>query len=269
MNQLLIEAFNTWPYWQVKHSSSVPTYLYELTSGLTNTSHLVRMGERYYVIRLNAQEGSALAINRLHERRIVEKLSLHKLSSHKLCPNIVYPEVHAMEKEQRFTVFEYIDGRTWSDHDFADVKNQQRLMQTIEMYQQLVVDIPEFDYLRCVKSYWEAIAQRHITLHADVAAAFVAFCQHVDLFLKNSYTPVLSHHDLVPSNIMETQQGLVILDWEYAGMGHPDFDSIYIKKYKEGSVDMQEPAIDLENINAKSPIEQLIDWLNYLWLILR
>lgn len=264
MNQQLIEALNSWPYWQVETALSEPTYIRELTSGLTNKSHVVRMGERYYVIRLNEQGHCALAVNRLYEQRIVEKLS-----SLRLCPTIVYPERHAVEHDQRFTVFEYIDGRTWDSHDFVDAKNQQRLLQTIETYQQVMVDIPEFDYLGCVHNYWEAVAQQNITVNTHVASAFTDFCQHLDLFLKHAYTPVLSHHDLVPDNIMETQQGLVVLDWEYAGMGHPDFDTAYIKIYIEGSVGPQASAIDIVNINEKPLMEQLINWLNYLWLMLR
>lgn len=263
MNQQLIEALNTWPHWQVEQPGP-PIYLYELTSGLTNKSHLVCVEERYYVIRLNAQDPCALAINRLHEHIIVEKLS-----SYKLCPKIVYPEAHIVECDQRFTVFEYVDGRTWDNHDFVDRSNQQRLLQAIETYQQLVVNIPVFDYLRCVHNYWEAIIQRDIVLNADVVAAYTVFCQRLDLFLKNSYTPVLSHHDLVPDNIIETQQGLMILDWEYASMGHPDFDRMYIQKYISGSLDMQTSAVDILKINVKSPIEQLVNWLNYLWLMLR
>lgn len=264
MHQQLTEALNTWPCWQVEGATNAPIYLRELTSGLTNNSHLVRMGERYYVIRLNARGDSALAINRVHERRIVEKLLPYKL-----CPRIVYPEIHTVEREQRFTVFEYVDGRIWDNHDFVDISNQQRLSQAIETYQQLVVNIPKFDYLRCLYNYWEAVAQRNITLHVDVAEAFAAFSQCLDLFLKNSYTPVLNHHDLVPDNIIETQQGLVILDWEYAGMGHPDFDSVYIKKYMAGLVDMKISTTNILHIDNTSPMEQLIDWLNYLWLMLR
>lgn len=263
MNQLLIKALNTWPQWHVEQATA-PIYVRELTSGLTNKSHLVRMGSRYYVIRLNEQGHCALAVNRLHEQRIVEQLSLHKL-----CPNIVYPEIHMVERDQRFTIFEYIDGRTWDNHDFVATHNQQRLLQTIGTYQQLMVHIPEFDYLGCVHNYWEAIVKKNITMNTRVVAAYAVFCQRLDVFLKRSYTPVLSHHDLVPDNIIETQQGLVILDWEYAGIGHPDFDLMYIKKYMADLVDTQTRTINILHSDKKSLMEQLIIWLNYLWLMLR
>lgn len=263
MNQLLAKALNTWPQWQVEQPSA-PIYLRELTSGLTNKSHLVRMGVCDYVIRLNEQGHCASAINRVHEQCIVETLS-----SHKLCPKVVFPNIYTVTCDQEVTVFEYMDGRAWDNHDFADKSNQQRLLRTMETYRQLMLDIPKFDYLGCVRSYWEAIGQRGITMNTDVVAAFAIFCQRVDLFLKPSYTPVLSHHDLVPDNIIETQQGLVILDWEYAGMGHPDFDSVYIKKYMAGLVETHPPMANILHTGNKPPIEQLIDWLNYLWLVLR
>jgi hypothetical protein len=40
-----------------------------------------------------------------------------------------------------------------------------------------------------------------------------------------SYEPVPCHNDLLPANFIGTPEGgLVILDWEYAGMGDPRFD---------------------------------------------
>ena len=35
---------------------------------------------------------------------------------------------------------------------------------------------------------------------------------------------VLCHHDLIPENIIKGAKGLFFIDWEYASMGHPQFD---------------------------------------------
>ena len=38
------------------------------------------------------------------------------------------------------------------------------------------------------------------------------------------YDPVPCHNDLLPANFIATDDGLVLLDWEYAGMGDRRFD---------------------------------------------
>ena len=38
------------------------------------------------------------------------------------------------------------------------------------------------------------------------------------------FRPVLCHNDLMPANLIDDGQRLWLLDWEYAGAGHPLFD---------------------------------------------
>ena len=38
------------------------------------------------------------------------------------------------------------------------------------------------------------------------------------------WEPVICHHDMVPENIIVNGRGLFIIDWEYASIGHPQFD---------------------------------------------
>ena len=38
------------------------------------------------------------------------------------------------------------------------------------------------------------------------------------------YTPALCHNDLLPANILDDNERIWIVDWEYAGMGNPLFD---------------------------------------------
>ena len=38
------------------------------------------------------------------------------------------------------------------------------------------------------------------------------------------YIPTLCHNDMLPANVLDDGQRVWIVDWEYAGMGHPLFD---------------------------------------------
>lgn len=263
ISPLLAQALSTWQDWAVEHPIP-PEYLHQLTLGHTNKSHVVRMGERRYVIRLNEQGPCTLAVNRYHERRIMTALS-----STAIAPTIVYPSIYDTCHSSYFTVFEYIEGPTWTINDFMNEYNQHRLSQKIDAYKHIVVNLPRFDYVHCLQNYWKEITQQGILIDPRIASKFMAFIPILASFLSHPYTPVLSHHDLNPDNIIETQQGLMILDWEYAGMGHPDFDTEYIKKNMSSVSDLKTSIKEVLACENKSPIEQLIDWLTYLWLVLR
>ena len=38
------------------------------------------------------------------------------------------------------------------------------------------------------------------------------------------YIPALCHNDMLPANVLDDGHRIWIVDWEYAGMGHPLFD---------------------------------------------
>ena len=40
------------------------------------------------------------------------------------------------------------------------------------------------------------------------------------------YRPAFCHNDLMPGNLIETEERLWLIDWEYAGIGHPLFDEL-------------------------------------------
>ena len=68
-------------------------------------------------------------------------------------------------------------------------------------------------------------------------------------FQNDNWSPVLCHHDLNPSNIIKTNKGMKIIDWEFAGFGH--------KKYDLHSIGLK----DGENFF----LDELINIINDLW----
>ncbi len=83
--------------------------------------------------------------------------------------------------------------------------------------------------------------------------------------------PALVHHDLHPGNLMLNNQQLVLIDWEYAGVGSPWVDILALKRHwgvKTESL-AQLPLLagwDLDAINdALAKTKDLMDCLNDLW----
>jgi len=76
----------------------------------------------------------------------------------------------------------------------------------------------------------------------------------------SGWTPVLCHHDLIPENILETDDGLVLLDWEYASLGHPDFDQRYVRHCLDSHLEQSQGSL-----LSGDTLDRLIYWLVILW----
>jgi aminoglycoside phosphotransferase (APT) family kinase protein len=72
------------------------------------------------------------------------------------------------------------------------------------------------------------------------------------------WEPVICHHDMVPENIIVNDDGLFIIDWEYAALGHPGLD--FLRLYGAGCA-----SADRQNGSFRSlfKVKQAMD---KLWL---
>jgi len=143
-----------------------------------------------------------------------KELAVHQaVASIGLAPKYVY--LHAPSDT---SVFKYLEGRTLSTEE---------LSKKIEL----------------VKS---AFAKEHLLRWQE-------FTKKMEGFDSRSWRPVISHHDLEPENILTTHNGIKIIDWEYAGNGHPDFDRI---------------SLNLDTIQPQELLREIHFWLNLLWSVL-
>jgi len=69
---------------------------------------------------------------------------------------------------------------------------------------------------------------------------------------------VICHHDMVPENIIETDRGLFIIDWEYAALGHPGLD--FLRLYGADYIINHQQQ---ESLQALLQVKQAMD---KLWL---
>ena len=63
------------------------------------------------------------------------------------------------------------------------------------------------------------IAEKNLDI--NIRQALFRIARSVD---NQDWIPVLCHHDLIPENIIQGPKGLFFIDWEYASLGHPQFD---------------------------------------------
>ena len=182
-----------------------------LINGKTNDSYLLDFKKFKLVLRLNNKNSSNLGINRQNE-----SLILQSLNKKNIIPNLVY-----MDITYEFIIYEYIEGIEL-DLSKTDSEDRKKLSSLIESYQDIQIDLPKFNYFNHVSLYWQKVKEiNHIgNLKENKMEAFL---DKLSNFQESNWPTLLTHHDL-ETNILVTDSGYKIIDWEYAGNGFHDFD---------------------------------------------
>ena len=210
--QLLQQTLANWRQWNTGcgELTAQPTLLSELSGGRTNRSFLVVSDEFKAVVRINAENGANLGIDRQRERLILELLQ----------PTGAVPRVLFQTNE--ILVTEFYEGRPWGDEDSRNSQQVTALNQLLQRIQAVKVrQLPRRNYVQYCQAYIdqlgsafaiEGLQQTILTAAAAIDAAH--------------WPEVICHHDLMPENILVTAGGLIVLDWEYAALGHPALDGL-------------------------------------------
>jgi len=198
-----------------------------LIHGKTNDSYLLDFKKFKLVLRLNNKNSLNLGINRQNE-----SLILQSLDKKNIVPNLVY-----MDNKYEFIIYEYIEGIEL-DLNKTDSEGRKKLLNLIESYQDIKIDLPKFNYFNHVSLYWKKI--KEINLISDLRKnKMEAFLANLNNFQQSNWPALLTHHDL-ETNILVTDGGYKIIDWEYAGNGFHDFD-----RYSMGLIEGSEMIDDL------------------------
>lgn len=208
-------AVDTWVHWSLPLQSP-PRVIKPLTGGLTNHSYLVNADGRRLVLRLNAENGAALGIDRHRERTV-----LAAIAGQDFAPLVVYCAPH-----EQLLVTEYIEGVHWSAPELAHSSEKSAaLMALIERIHHCAVAGPMFDYATHVRQYWQQLCAGQAPLPMQTYQLYRELEPLLDTFQTGMGQTVLCHHDLSPANIVEDAAGrLLVLDWEFAGCGEPLMD---------------------------------------------
>lgn len=194
--------------------SSQPQVVRELLGGKTNRSFLVASGAFQAVVRVNASNSSSLGIDRNRERKILQLLQ----------PTGCVPKI--LYSSDQVLVTEFCAGRHWTQADLSEVYNLRAVNAVLEQIQSIAVpDLPPRNYVDYCTAYISQLDQSMVD--SALAEKILSAAAAVD---SSAWPAVICHHDLVPENIIVTEDGLILLDWEYAAMGHPALD--YLRLYQ-------------------------------------
>ncbi len=217
VDERLAQSLAQWPQWPLGLKRT-PEVVAELAGGRTNNAYLIEVDAQQYVLRLENKNIHALGIQRDFERRVHQVLG----------PLGICPLLHFSHRSLHYSLFEYIRGRTWTALDFNQQEQREKLHKVIARYQTHAITqaiaAPSFDYIAHLQHYHQQLSAAGMDDAQLKSDSYLFFIAQFDDYLKNNPQRLLTHHDLNPENIIETPGRLVILDWEYAGLGLAEFD---------------------------------------------
>jgi len=189
-----------------------------LSGGSVNRSYSVLTPAGRFVLRLSQGPDAWLTSDRSAERE------LHRIAAKAL----IAPRIVAADRDDWWMVTEYVTGRLWMEPDFANPQRLARLGDTLRRLHELPPpDVGRFDLLQALSRYVERAGAEASYLDWAAAAWRVSAAEDRPL--------TILHHDLHGSNLIETNDRLVLIDWECAAVSDPLLDVACILSYHESA----------------------------------
>ena len=182
-----------------------------ILSGTSNHMFKVKTQAGVWMVRINR---AALGIDRHQEQQMMGLIE----------PLGIGPKVIENDPVSGHLITEFIDQPTWQRSDFQDPLLRLKLAASLQQIHQL-----EYRHLpsrldQRLKRYLKAIKN----VSQETSQQLLADIQHLDTLGFWQACNRLYHSDLNPQNLIGHQQ-LIIIDWEYAGQGHPFLDWLILE----------------------------------------
>lgn len=195
------------------------------------------------MLRVNNPDASKLGVNHQTELTV-----LKHLASKAWVPTVYFANY-------TYLVSEYIEGENL--HATVDKNTQQEISNILNELQKIeIADLNQFSYGNNCELFCQRIARDYLS-QTTVNYILNLGCQ-ID---NQDWLPVLCHHDLIAENIILNGKGIYIIDWEYAGMGHPQFDILRIFN------DQQKKSLAVNDFDPKVQTYQAL--IDQLWYAIR
>lgn len=212
----LKNILDDWPLWGISKKPIEISQVTLLSGGLTNISYHLILDSGEYILRVNAANTEALGINRERE------LSVHQL----MAKADITSRIRYVSDDHSYLIRDYIAGEVLSESitDAADLPDSvlsYMVEQLKNIHKQPVnIKLPKINISDIADSYWQMIAENN---PQDEMLKMKPLMQ-VAMREPPAGEFCICHMDPVLANWLYTATGLKLLDWEYAGLGHPLWD---------------------------------------------
>jgi thiamine kinase-like enzyme len=190
-----------------------PIEVTPLLGGITNQNYLIQDRTDRYAARIS-RELVLLGVDRRNEVACQEAAAGLGVG-----PEVVY-------REDGVLISRYLPGRTLDAGDVrepATIRRVARLLQKLHGAEGAIAG--HFLYF-CPFQTIRTYARTAATLGARFSVDLSSLLEDARILSGRvrPFRPSLCHNDLLPANLIDHDARLWLVDWEYAGMGHPLFD---------------------------------------------
>jgi thiamine kinase-like enzyme len=185
-----------------------------LEGGITNRNFLVRFGGDDYVVRLPGKDTNLLGIDREAER----------LATKQAAELGIGPKVAAMLEEPPCLVTCFVEGHEMTSEQLRGATATVGPM--LRSFHESGLTLPtDFHVQDLVREYADVARSRGGEPPAAYEESLRTAGEIVDAVGDHpEHQPRPNHNDLLAGNFLQAPARIVIVDWEYAGMGDPFFD---------------------------------------------
>ena len=204
-----------------------------LDGGITNRNFRVRFGDRECVLRLTGRDTALLGID-----RDAERLASERAAQLGIAPSLV-------AAGDGYLVTEYLDGAPIDGARLRAAPDS--AARALRAFHDSGLTLPtRFWVPDLLDDYARIVSERGGTVPGEYEHAH-ALARRVAQALPLS-DPVPCHDDLLPGNVLATRAEpgrAILVDWEYAGMGHRMFDLGNLAVNNEFESDSQDRLLEV------------------------
>jgi thiamine kinase-like enzyme len=187
-----------------------------LEGGITNRNFLVHFGGDDYVVRLPGKDTNLLGIDREAERLATKQASELGIG----------PKVAAMFQDPPCLVTCFVEGHELTPEQLRDQGTLTEVASGLRAFHESGLELPtDFQVCDIVRDYAEVARARGGELPEAFDEALGRAGEVVEAVRDHPEHRVSpNHNDLLAANFIQASDKVVMVDWEYAGMGDPFFD---------------------------------------------
>ena len=187
-----------------------------LDGGITNRNFRVMFGDNDYVVRLPGKDTNLLGIDRDAECIANEQAAKLGLA----------PKVAAKLEDPPCLVTCFVEGREMTPEDLHRPEAVDQVAASLREFHDSGLSLPtRFQFVDIAVDYAEVVRGRGGQPPQPFEQSLASAREVVEAVSDDAeHSPVPCHNDLLPANFLSGAERIVIVDWEYAGMGDRFFD---------------------------------------------
>lgn len=186
-------------------------------AGLTNQNYKVTVDGEHFVLRVSGQNTARLGINRVHEFAALRSAAAAGLGPQVL--TFLAPEGHLVTR--------WVEGRHWDVSEYRTPEHVRLLTETVKRIHALPANGAVFSPFQRVHSFLDTARSFNVPLPPRFAS-YLETLQAIETDQRKdpSDWQRMCHNDLVSVNYLyiEKENTMVVLDWEFAGLGDIYYD---------------------------------------------